>query len=224
MRRGAERERTLKQNTMILFQYAERSRNHFHLWHACGTNSLHTWSDPMDGEEDDVLGLVPRRPPEKRRQEFIEGLAELRLKPGDLAAKLEKFGDDRPFQSIIRSIDRMISGETKVSSEMSIIISMLLRQHRRLKRRYSEVEWTHTEHGTHQAEVDGWYIYIIPQTRGRWILSCSAGPSRQDYSPPFGRWLDSLDEAKHKALVEVEEGMNELAEIEHEIQVRQSVE
>jgi hypothetical protein len=196
--------------------------NRFHLWNTYGTHLLQTWSCAMDGEEDDVLGLVPRWPPEKRRQEFIEGLTELRLKPGDLATKFEKFGDDRPFKAIVRSIERMISGETKVSPEMSVIISMLLRQHRRLRRQNEEIKWTHTEHGTYQAEIDGWYIYITPQTRGRWILSCAAGSSRQDYSPPFGRWLDSLDEAKHKALVEVEEGMNELAEIEHEIQVRQT--
>lgn len=178
----------------------------------------------MDSEEDDVPGLVPRRTPEERRKEFIEGLAELRLKPSDLAAKLEKFGDDRSFKSIIRSIDRVVSGETNVSSEMSVIVSMLLRQHRRLKKRNSDITWTINEHGTYQTKIDGWYVYISPQTRGRWILSCYAGPSRENYSPPFGRWLDSLEEAKHKAPVEVEEGMNELAEIEYEMKVQQSVE
>ncbi|GGH45963.1 hypothetical protein GVY41_03065 [Frigidibacter albus] len=174
------------------------------------------------GENDGVLGLIPPRPPERRRQEFIDGLAELQLRPWDLAAKLERFGDDRPFKAIIRSIDRMMSGETKVSPEMSVIVEMLLRQHRRLTKRHGGLDWTLTEHGSYQAEVDGWYVYLSPQTRGRWILGCSSGPSRQDYSPPFGRWLDSLAEAKHKALVEVEEGMNEYAAIEHENEVMQS--
>jgi len=177
----------------------------------------------MDGENDQALGLIPPRTPERRRQDFIETLAALRLKPVDLATKLVKFGDDRPFTAIIRSIDRMISGETKVSAEMSVIVSTLFRQHLRLEKRHREISWTTTEHGSYHAKIDGWYVYISPQTRGRWLLSCAAGPSRQDYSPPFGRWLDSLDEAKHKASVEVEEGMNELAEIEHENQVRQTV-
>ena len=177
----------------------------------------------MDTEQIDTPGLFPRRTSEERRQDFVDGLAELRLKPSDLANKLEKYGDDRPLKAILRSIDRVIAGETQVSPEMSVIMTMLLRQHRRLKRKYPEISWTITEHGAHQAQIDGWYVYVSPQTRGRWILSCASGPSRQDYSPPFGRWLDSLDEAKYKALVEVEEGINELAEIEHENQVRQSM-
>lgn len=173
-------------------------------------------------DDDNLLGAFPARTPERRRQDLIDALAELRLSPAGLAGKLEKLGDDRSFKSIIRSIERMISGETKVSPEMSVIIEMLLRQQRRLKMRHRDIQWTVTENGTHQAQIDGWYIYLSPQTRGRWILSCAAGPSRQDYSPPFGRWLDSLDEAKHKALIEVEEGMNELAEIEHESQARET--
>ena len=170
-----------------------------------------------DSVDDEVHGgLLSRRSAEQRRQDLVEGLAELRLKPNGLAGKMEKFGDDRPIQAIIRSIERMLSGETKVSAEMSVIIEMLLRQRRRLNDRFSDLQWKVTEHGIHCTQIDGWYVYISPQSRGRWILSCAAGPSRDDYSPPFGRWLDSLEEAKHKALVEVEEGMNELAEIKHE--------
>jgi len=170
----------------------------------------------MEEQSDIFEGPLQPRSPEIRRQEFIDGLAELRLTPAALAFKMEKLGDDRSIKAIMRSIERMISGETKVSAEMSVILSMLLRQHRRLKDRYGELQWQVTEHGTHQAKVDDWYVYLSPQTRGRWILSCAAGPSRQDYSPPFGHWLDSLEEAKFKALVEVEEGMNQLAEIKHE--------
>ena len=187
---------------------------------------VQVWSGYGDAimDNDEELGLPPftARTPDQRREDLVEGLAELRLTPAGMAGKLEKFGDDRSFKAILRSIERMISGETKVSPEMSVIMEMLLRQHRRLKKRHQDLQWTVTEHGTHQAQVDGWYVYLSPQTRGRWILSCAAGPSRQDYSPPFGRWLDSLEEAKHKALVEVEEGMNELAEIEHEVSLRQS--
>ena len=176
----------------------------------------------MESDEANFEGLLPRRTPERRRQDLIDGLAELRLKPGGLARKLEKFGDDRPSQAILRSIDRMLSGETKVSAEMSVIMAMLLRQHRRLNAKFSDLKWEITEHGTHRAQIDNWHVYLSPQTRGRWLLSCAAGPSRDDYSPPFGHWLDSLEEARHKALVEVEEGMNELAEIHHEAKQREA--
>jgi hypothetical protein len=165
-----------------------------------------------DGSE-----LMPHsRSPDQRRKDLVEGLEELMLTPGELVHKLQKFGDDREFTVVKRSLDRMISGETKVSPEMSVIVEMLLRQHRRLKDRHAEVSWEISEHGTHQAIIDGWYVYLSPQTKGRWILSCASGPNRSDYSPPFGHWLSSLAEAKHKALVEVEEGMNELSEIMHE--------
>lgn len=53
-------------------------------------------------------------------------------------------------------------------------------------------------------------------------VSESASDTRQDYSPPWGHWLDSFELAKHHALVEVEEGMNELAEIHHEHKQREA--
>ncbi|MFW7270284.1 hypothetical protein ACMAUO_20405 [Gluconacetobacter sp. Hr-1-5] len=158
----------------------------------------------------------PTRSPEQHRQHLVEALAELRLMPFDLAAKMEKFGDDRTPQAINRSIQRMLSGETNVSPEMTVIVSMLLRQQQRLKERHPDLKWEETPHGAYHTNVENWHVYLSPQTRGRWILSCAAGQNRSDYSPPFGRWLDTLDEAKHKALVEIEEGMNDLAELNHE--------
>lgn len=156
------------------------------------------------------------RPPEERRQSLITALAELRLKPVDLAEKLERFGDDRSTTVIVRSITRMISGETKVSSEMLVIVSMLLRQQRRLKEKYADLNWEETDSGAHLTQIGRWHVALSPQSKGRWILSCAAGPSRRDYSPSFGRWLSTLEEAKHKALAEVEEGMNDLADLHHQ--------
>ncbi|ATF04073.1 hypothetical protein PhaeoP75_04474 (plasmid) [Phaeobacter gallaeciensis] len=176
----------------------------------------------MENNDESLDGLIPRRSPERRLQDLVEGLAELRLTPWGLVQKLEKFGDDRPSRAILRSIERMISGETKVSAEMSVIMSMLLRQHRRLNERYADLRWEITDNGTHHAQIDSWHVYLTPQTRGRWLLSCAAGPERQDYSPPWGHWLDSFELAKHKALVEVEEGMNEFAEIKHEHRQRET--
>ena len=186
----------------------------FHICYNYGAN--------VENDEETVEGLIPRRSPERRRQDLTEALTELRLTTWGLVRKLEKFGDDRPSQAIARSIERMISGETKVSAEMSVILSMLLRQHRRLNERYADLDWKVTEHGTHHAQIDNWHVYLAPQTRGRWLLSCAAGPTRQDYSPPWGHWLDSFELAKHHALVEVEEGMNELAEIKHEHRQREA--
>lgn len=129
----------------------------------------------MEDDENDAEGLFPRRTSEQRRQDLMNGLAELRLNPSSLARKLEKLGDDRPMRAILRSIDRMLAGETKVSPEMSVIMSMLLRQHRRLNERYSDLQWEATEHGTHRAQIDQWHVYLSPQTRGRWIYPVPRG-------------------------------------------------
>lgn len=163
---------------------------------------------------DDIFHHEPT--PEEQRQKLIAALGELTLSPADLARHLEKNRDYRDFSATIRGIQRMIAGETRVSGEMMVIVNMLLRQHRRLKARYPDLKWEQTEHGTYYAQVENWFVYISPQTRGRWILSCRNGPSPKDYSPPFGRWLDSLEEAKNKALACVEEGMNDLAEFAYE--------
>ncbi|RWD32149.1 MAG: hypothetical protein E5Y88_30010 [Mesorhizobium sp.] len=163
----------------------------------------------------DIFNYVPT--PEEQRRKLIASLSELTLSPADLARHLERNRDYREFSATIRSIQRMIAGETRVSGEMMVIVNMLLRQHRRLKARYRDLKWERSEHGVYWAQLDDWFVYISPQTRGRWILSCRNGPGPKDYSPPFGRWLDSLEEAKNKALVCVEEGMNDLAEIGYEV-------
>ncbi|RJT28149.1 hypothetical protein D3227_34785 [Mesorhizobium waimense] len=161
--------------------------------------------------------IFDRKPtPEELTQKFNAALKELMLTPGDLATFMDKNRDYREGSATIRGIQRMVSGETRVSGEMMVIVNMLLRQHRRLKARYPDLKWERNPHGAYWAQVEDWYVYISPQTRGRWILVCSHGSSPKDYSPPFGRWLDSLEEAKAKALVCVEEGMNNLAEFDYE--------
>lgn len=161
--------------------------------------------------DDDIFN--PKPSAEELRSRFCEALEELTMTPADLATFMDKNRDYRDFKATIRSIQRMVSGDTRVSGEMMVIVNMLKRRHRRLKARYGDLRWQRTEHGVYEAQVDGWYVRISPQTRGRWLLSCACGPSRKDFSPPFGRWLESLEEAKNKALACVEEGMNELADI-----------
>lgn len=151
---------------------------------------------------------------EDLRIELINALEEISFTPGELLKWMSCRGDYRDISASIRGIQRMMSGETRVSGPMMVLVNMLVRQHRRLKARHPNLAWSINEHGTYSAQVDGWHVYIAPQPKRRWLLSCSSGPSRQDYSPPFGRWLETLEEAQNKALVFVEEGMADMAEIE----------
>ena len=134
----------------------------------------------------------------------------------DVATFINK-KDYRDYSATVRGIQRKVSGETRVSGEMMVIANMLLRQHRRLKARYPNLQWKQDQYGVYRTQVEDWYVCISPQTRGRWILSCRHGTGAKDFSPAFGRWLDSLEEAKNKALACVEEGMNDLAELSYEI-------
>lgn len=156
--------------------------------------------------------LFPKPTEEQLRVRFAEALAEISFTPADLLKWMDDRGDYRDGSATIRSIRRMLSGETRVSGEMLVLVNMLLRQHRRLKLKYPNLAWEKNEYGDYSTRVDSWYVYISPKTRGRWLLSCSSGPLREDYSPEWGRWLDSLDEAKNKALMTVEEGMADMAE------------
>lgn len=161
--------------------------------------------------------MVSEKPTDEQlRVQFVQALEEISFTPGELLNWMSKRGDYRDGSASIRSIQRMLAGETRVSGTMMVLMNMLVRQHRRLKARYPDLVWSITEHGTYTTQVENWHVYISPQSKGRWLLSCSSGPSRDDYSPPFGRWLDSLEEAQNKALMSVEEGIADVAEFEIE--------
>lgn len=153
---------------------------------------------------------------EQLRGQFVQALEEISFTPGELLSWMSKRGDYRDSSASIRSIQRMLAGETRVSGTMMVLMNVLVRQHRRLKARYPDLVWSVTEHGTYTTQIENWHVYISPQSKGRWLLSCSSGPSRDDYSPPFGRWLDTLEEAQNKALMSVEEGIADVAEFEIE--------
>jgi hypothetical protein len=151
---------------------------------------------------------------EELYREFSDALEEISFTPGELLSWMSRRGDYRDGSAKIRGIQRLMSGETRVSGPMMVLVHTLVRQHRRLKARHPDIKWTVNEYGTHSTQIDGWHVYIYPKSKGRWLLLCRSGPNPDDYSPPFGRWLDTLEEAKNKALMSVEEGMADLAEIE----------
>ena len=64
----------------------------------------------------------------------------------------------------------------------------------------------------------GYTVFLSSQAKGRWIVSCRV-PS--GFRPPFGRWQNNLDAAENRALACVEEGMNDVAQLEFEAQQRE---
>ncbi|WP_105405471.1 hypothetical protein [Neorhizobium sp. T7_12] len=164
----------------------------------------------MEDEEIDGDEFFNRkRTPEEIAQEWREALAELGLSAVELADFMKKNGGDyRPYATILRSIQRMILGEIRVSGEMFVIVRMLLRQHLRLKERHPALQWVQHPTGVFTAEVEDWSVSLSPQSKGRWIV---IGTDPSGSSPQFGRWQQGITAAKNKALVCVEEGMSEFA-------------
>lgn len=160
--------------------------------------------------------LYPQPSDAELRAEFLAALEEVSFTPSELLKWMRHRGDYRDSSASVRGIQRIVAGETRISGPMMVLVNVLVRQHRRLKAQHPDVKWTINQYGSYTAIVDGWHIYITPKSKGRWLLSCSNGPNREDFSPTFGRWLDSLDEAKNKALMAMEEGKAELAEIAYD--------
>lgn len=160
------------------------------------------------------IELFKKPTDEELRTQFLSALEEVSFTPGELLKWMSRRGDYRDASASIRGIQRMMSGETRVSGPMMVLANTLVRQHRRLKLQYPHLSWSINEHGTYVSQIENWFVFISPQSKGRWLLACRKGRNHDDYSPPFGRWLGSLEEAQNKALMAVEEGMADIAEME----------
>lgn len=166
-----------------------------------------------DAEKDieNALGLRTLTPQEVTA-EFQAQFRELWDSPVELAERMARLGDYRPYSTILRGIQRMLSGETRVSGEMKALVTMMLRQQRRLEQKYVNLSWKPLPGGSYSALVDDFRITLVPKTRGRWLVNLCY---KDGYSPPWPRWQDSFDAAKRRALVCVADAIDYLVEIEH---------
>jgi hypothetical protein len=62
----------------------------------------------------------------KEPADFTKALTDLGLGPGALSTIMTRFGDDRPRQNIRRNLQRMATGEARVSGEMRAILNILV--------------------------------------------------------------------------------------------------
>lgn len=151
-----------------------------------------------------------RADPQAAASEFRDRLDALSLSQSALAVRLRELGDDRSVETILRSIQRMATGEARVSGEMKVIMRLLEQNEYRVSRLAHSVAWQDHPDGTVTANADDFSIYIKPESRGRWAIAVR---HCDGYSPPWPRWVSSLDLAKARALLAVEHGHADLAEI-----------
>ncbi len=69
---------------------------------------------------------------------FRAALVELELTQSSLARLMQRKGDDRKPATILRTIQRMATGDARVSGEMRVILTMMLRAKKRGEKRTAE--------------------------------------------------------------------------------------
>ena len=63
-----------------------------------------------------------------RYSELRERIAKLGLNQSSMARHMRELGDHRPEKNILRSIQRMVSGEARISGEMRALLGLMERQ------------------------------------------------------------------------------------------------
>lgn len=164
--------------------------------------------EQIESDDDDRLFSLTSK---ERTVQFNKLLEELDEKPTELASRLIRLGDYRSAAAIMRGVQRMAAGDTKVSGEMLVIVRMLVNQQRLQHSKLSQVEWTQQANRAWVAKFEGFKITLHPESKQRWSIYLRV--IKTDYSPACGTWQVGLEAAKRKALVRLADGQMEAADL-----------
>ena len=154
-------------------------------------------------------------PETQNRERLRAELGDLGFSQTGFAGLMNALGDSRETKTILRSIQRMSSGDARLSGEMQVILTLLRREDARARRLVETTQWTLGENGRQWAEIQGVRVAVAPQSKGRWSIHArhiADGPD--GFSPEFPHWRDSLEEAKLRAVLAVDETLDKLEAIE----------
>ena len=153
---------------------------------------------------DDDLEASPHDPEDATRI-FQAALKIIDESPGRLALRMQRLGDHRPLGTITRAIQRMASGDTRISGEMQVIVQLMVRERERAAEDVTRLRWSQVGR-TMTAATRDFTITLSPQTRGRWRVSVTHVPTR--YSPDWPVWQTSLEDAKIKAILCIDDALH----------------
>jgi len=157
---------------------------------------------------DEALGLSERpQTPEEATAAFRAALESLELSQRALAGRMRELGDKRDFDAILRSVQRMATADARVSGEMQVIMTLLLRERARAERMVARADWRE-EDGWITATIDGVALSLSQQSRGRWQIHAQIDVPK-GYSPPIPHWRNNLTEAKLRAVLCVDEALDQ---------------
>jgi hypothetical protein len=161
----------------------------------------------MTDTDFDIFALDRPQTPEEATAAFRSALETLELSQRALAGKMKALGDQRSFDTILRGVQRMATGEARVSGEMQVILTQLVRERARAKRLVERTVWSEGD-GFLTATIEGVELSLSPQKGGRWQIHAQLeGP--RGYSPPIPHWRNSLPEAKLRAVLCVDEALDQ---------------
>lgn len=129
---------------------------------------------------------------------FTTQYSELGLTTIELASRLKTWGDHRSYDAIIRSVQRMLSGDTGISGEIKVIVNMLSYLQHLEDEQNTGLQWVIMPSGSYTGKAGDFTLTLSPQSKGRWHISIVHQPS--GYSHPWPSWQNDLESAKRKAL------------------------
>jgi hypothetical protein len=141
---------------------------------------------------------------------FRNALEELCITQSSLAYKMKTLNDHRPVKTILRSIQRMASGDARVSGEMQVILEMMNRERRRSKYEARGISWKEVEGGCVTTRSKDFDITLSPASKGRWHIHLR---HKGGYSPPWASWQPDLEAAKLKSILILNDAADELHKI-----------
>ena len=101
-----------------------------------------------------------------------------------------------------------------MSGEMQVILSLLGRDRARARRVAGTIDWKPDDRGGFSAEIQGVRISVSPHRGDRWSVQARHVADGPDgYSPSFPHWRDSLDAAKIRAVLAIDETLDQVEQI-----------
>jgi hypothetical protein len=149
-----------------------------------------------------------------------DDLAELGWTAAALMDRMQSLGDYRSPQTILRGLNRALAGQIRPSGELLALVRQMVRFKRRLLRSYGHTTWAQLGDGSHTTQIEDFRITLAPQTKGRWLVNVV---HKDGFSPPWPRWQDDLEAAKHIAFITLDNAQNWLQEYAEE-QAREAAE
>lgn len=162
---------------------------------------------------DTVDDLVPPIPPESREEMTLSFRADVGKYAGGtagLGATMIRWGDYRSSEAIARSLQRVMSGDIRVSGEMCVIMTAIRQNWLRSERLVHETVWIQHDDLSVTAEVADFSVTIYPATKGRWRSNLV---HKSGYSPSWPTWQNNIEDAKRAAVHRLVKAQIELDEV-----------